>query len=274
MLKIGIRAHDVGKMPLDELLKQVKALGFQNIQLVIYKTLPKEDGFLEKDKAIEYHNILSKYNVNVAMLGDYFNPVHSNKELLNYMIERFKNNLEFCNYLGTKNIGTETGSYNDDEWTYNPKNHTEEAYDEALKVFKNLADYAEIFDSNVVIEGAYNHVIYNPKTLRRFVDDIGKKNVKVTIDLFNFLNINNHEKRYEILEECLNLFKDEIVNFHLKDYQVIDNKLVQVGLGQGLMDYPKIIKMIKEKVSDAYLIFEGITGDNIKTSLSLIKSLI
>jgi hypothetical protein len=52
-----------------------------------------------------------------------------------------------------------------------------------------------------------------------------------------------------------------------------DNKLRQVGLGQGLMNYPEIIKTISKKVPHAYLIFEGVIGDDIIESLAYIKKL-
>ena len=68
--------------------------------------------------------------------------------------------------------------------------------------------------------------------------------------------------------------KDKIVLFHLKDYIVDNGKLVQVGLGQGLMDFPFIIKTIKENFTDAFLIFEGVVGEDIDTSLSYIKNLV
>jgi sugar phosphate isomerase/epimerase len=78
----------------------------------------------------------------------------------------------------------------------------------------------------------------------------------------------------EIFETCLNLLRDDIVIFHLKDFIVQNEKLVQVGLGQGLMDFPKIIRRIQEVKPEAYLIFEGVTGEDIKTSYDYIKSLL
>ena len=71
-----------------------------------------------------------------------------------------------------------------------------------------------------------------------------------------------------------NLMKDKIVLFHLKDYIVDGDKLKQVGLGQGLMDYPFMIKLIKTHCPNAFLIFEGVTGDDIDSSLEYINRLL
>ena len=82
------------------------------------------------------------------------------------------------------------------------------------------------------------------------------------------------EATKKLWEECLELFKDRIVIFHLKDYIVKDNKLVQVGLGQGLIDYSKIIPKIMKNNPNAYLIFEGVVGDDIKSSKEYIERLV
>ena len=70
------------------------------------------------------------------------------------------------------------------------------------------------------------------------------------------------------------LMKDKIVLFHLKDYIVENGTLKQVGLGKGLMDYKFLIKTIKENFDDAYLIFEGVVGDDIEESLEFINNLL
>ncbi|MBR4609689.1 MAG: hypothetical protein IKO38_04490, partial [Erysipelotrichaceae bacterium] len=76
-----------------------------------------------------------------------------------------------------------------------------------------------------------------------------------------------------IFDECLERFGEKIRIFHLKDYNVIDGKLVQCGIGQGIMNWKYFIKRIKEETPDAVLIFEGVTGEDIKTSIEYIRRL-
>lgn len=271
MLKIGIRAHDLGKYDFENLLEVTKQAGFDYIQLVLYKAVLEEDGFLNHSKVEKYNKALKNKSIKIAMLGAYFNPVHHDENKVALGIERFKNYLEYASSLNCNYVGSETGSYNDDKWTYNPLNRTEAAYQKVLKVFTELVNYSST--CNIVIEAAYGHVIYNPQILKRLVDDLDSDKVKVTIDLFNYLSINNHENRYEILQEAISLLKERIVIFHLKDYIIENDTLKQVGLGRGLMDYPKIINIIKKSCPNAYLIFEGVRGDDIKTSKTFIDLL-
>ena len=68
--------------------------------------------------------------------------------------------------------------------------------------------------------------------------------------------------------------EDDIKIIHLKDFLVDGDKLVQTGLGKGILDYNFIIKSIKKYAPNATLIFEGVVGDDIEPSLKLIKSLL
>ena len=61
---------------------------------------------------------------------------------------------------------------------------------------------------------------------------------------------------------------------HLKDFYIENDKLIQCGLGEGLIDFSFIIEIIKRYAPDSTLIFEGVTGDDIIPSKKLIESLI
>ena len=141
-------------------------------------------------------------------------------------------------------------------------------------MFSDLAHYAEEHKSSIAIEGAYGHVIHSPQMMKRLVDDINSPDVFVTIDLFNYLDISNYQKQKEIFDEAIHLLKEKIVIFHLKDFIVQGEGLIEVALGSGLIDYEYIIPNIKKHCPNAYLIFEGITGDNINKSKIFINNLI
>ncbi len=269
MNKIGIRAHDVGRFHADELADRVRQLGFDGIQLVFKKALIDEVDFNHLEG-------LKKAFIkpSIMMLGAYFNPYHPNQNEVIKGIDTFKKHLEIAHELGCQYIGTETGSWMGSPWGYHPLNHRDLALDTITKTFQELASYAEKHDAYLTLEGAYHHVCYSPQRLAILKERLHSPAVKITIDLFNYLNIENHLHHVSILDESIRLFKDDIVIFHLKDYVVKDHKLVQVGLGQGLMNYPMIIHTIKKHCPDAFLIFEGVTGDDILSSYDYITTLL
>jgi len=270
-MKFGIRAHDLGNSSsVQELIQKVKQYQLDGIQLVIHKALDGENGILNKEKAKLIAKPLIGNNIKVMMLGAYFNPVHFDSEKQRSGIEKFKNTLFHGSYFDCPYVGTETGSYNGDQWTYHPNNHSEQAYQQVKQVFQELVDYrkANNLTTRIAIEGAYNHVIYQPSVLKRLIDDLDDLDVRVIVDIFNYINIDNHQNHVEILEECLKLFKDRIAIIHLKDYLILDQSIEQVPIGKGLMNYQKIIPLLKQNVPNAYLIFEGTEPKDINDSLA------
>lgn len=268
---VGIRAHDLIKGGIDEVLQSAENEGFEAVQLVFKKALINQPFCKENVDIVK--ESLSKHNIKIAMLGAYFNPVHSNKELVKNNVEYFKEHLRLAGELNCKYVGTETGSYNDDKWTYNPKNQTEEGYLETMKVFHELVEVANKYNTTILMEPAWGHVIYNVTTLKRAFDEINSKNFKVTIDIFNLIYIGNYTKYKEIFLDALKTFKDDVKIIHLKDFNVVDDKIIQCGLGKGIIDFKFLIDTIKEYSPNATMIFEGVMGEDIRTSKALIDSL-
>lgn len=280
-MKISVRVHDLGKSNARDLAKRTKEIGFDGVQLVLYKAI---EGFDSKAHSInkaaleDCAKAFKDEGIDVSMLGAYFNPVHSNKELVKDNIERFKEYIDYTSLFDSKYVGSETGSFNDDKWTYNPLNRTEEALNEDIKIFGELATYAKEHNANIALEGAYGHCMYEPHQLNRLVSAIDNGSVKVTVDIFNYLDVSKYdqETQHYMLDESIKYFKDKIVIYHLKDfiYDSEANKLKQVGLGEGLMDLEYIISTAKRETPNAYLIFEGCPKDKMESSLKYIKSIL
>lgn len=269
--KFGARAHDIGKGEPEEIFSKAHTIGLEYLQLVFKKAF--NESSYNSEYVFKVKEALKQSKLKVGMLGAYFNPVHSDKETIRKGKEEFKHNLDIAGTLNTDIVGSETGSYNDSPWTYVPKNHTEEGFQESLTVFKELKDYALTKDVSLSIEPAYAHVIYDVKCLKRFVDELNSSNVFVTIDLYNLIYIENHEKHREIFREALECFKEKIRIIHLKDYIVKDEKIIQVAPGQGNFDYPYMLKMIKENCPQAVLVFEGVMEPDLTHSYEYLKRL-
>lgn len=273
-MKIGVRVHDFGKSTPEILAKKAKEVGFDCVQLVLNKAIEGETGeagTLSKQKANAIRDAFKSEGIEIAMLGAYFNPVHSNKEKTENAIKKFKEHLIYAKEFDTLLVGTETGSYNDDKWTWHENNLSEEAFQKVLETVKDLCKTAEENGSIVAIEGAYNHCMTNPKRLKRLFDEVHSPNMRIIVDIFNYLSIENHREHCAIFDEAINEFGDNIVLFHLKDYIVEDNKLVQVGLGKGILNLPYILSEIKKHRPDAYCIFEGVKPEDMESSLEFVK---
>lgn len=274
-MQIAFRTHDLGVKGLDNLIGKAKDCNISAVQLVAYKFMDEikyaPEALNERNSAY-IGNALKAAGIKVPLIGAYFNPVHSDKAKVERCKLIFKEYLKYSRSLGCNIVGSETGSFNDDKWTYNPLNRTEEALETVTETFKELAAYAKQFGALVGMEGAAGHVCWNVATLKRAVDQIAADNIRVIFDLYNYLDSSNYADYLEILDEGLKTFAGKIVVFHIKDCVFADGKLKQVAPGKGIFDFEKILGRIKEYDKNATLVLEGTTGEDIGLSMNYIKN--
>ena len=97
-MMIGIRLHDLKIGTLEEVKEAILKQGFEAIQLVFKKALRDEENnplLFNYENALKVQECFKNTNIKIAMLGAYFNPVHSNKELVKSNIEYFKEHLKW-----------------------------------------------------------------------------------------------------------------------------------------------------------------------------------
>lgn len=274
-MKLCIRAHDLGVHGVDDVIKKTKEYDFDGLQLVCYKVFDNfkysPDG-VNEEYASEIGTKFRDNGIEIPLVGAYFNPVHSDKNKVENCKTIYKNYLKYCKIIGSDTVGSETGSFNDDEWFYNPKNRTESALMQTVSVFSELCDYALDYGSFVAMEGAAGHVCYDVETLAKAQKMMNRKNTKVIFDLFNYLDKDNQDKYLDILEKGLDTFGDKILLFHMKDFVFRkDCAPVQVPYGTGESNITEILKKIKKYNPNAVLTLEDTTGAHIYPAVKTIR---
>ena len=273
-MQIAFRTHDLGVKGLENLIEKARKCGISAVQLVAYKFMddvkyaPYQ---LNAQNAAAIGKAFADAGITVSLIGAYFNPVHSDKQKVENGKAVFKEYLKYSKLLGCPVVGSETGSFNDDKWTYNPLNRTENALQTVIATFKELAVYAKQNGVFIGMEGAAGHVCYDVKTLKRAIDGVGEDNVKVIFDIYNYLDASNYKNYLDILDEGLKAFAGNILVFHIKDCVFEDGKLKQVAPGKGMFDFNKILGKIKAYDKNATLVLEGTAGGDIVPCSEFIK---
>ncbi len=275
MMKILIRPHDIGKGTADWLGKTAHEWGFDGVQLAIAKAVEGQNGnpgSLTADVVSQIRNGFNDNGVQIPILGAYFNPVHSDLSRVEAGAAKYADHLRHAAEFGASYVASETGSYNDDSWTYNPKNQTEEAFSQVLDVFRPMPGVAKEAGVSMAVEGAWGHCMYCPEQLKRFLDELDNGHVRIIVDLLNYLYPGNYERRVQIFETALRLFKGKICAFHLKDFTVENEKFVMAPLGQGIMGWRDLLPVIQAECPSAYLVFEGVV--DVPASLRFVREII
>lgn len=276
-MRVCIRAHDLGVKGTENILKQLKIMDLDGVQMVCYKAyddIPYDRGGISREKAESIGKDFADAGAMIPLVGAYFNPVHSDREKAQRCFDIFAEYLRACKAMGCNVVGSETGSFNDDKWTYHPRNRTEEALSTVVDTFGRLCDIAAEEGTVVAMEGAAGHVCYDVDTLDRAQKMMGKANTRVIFDIYNYLDETNQHDYLNILNHGLEVFGDRILLFHMKDWQFTEgDKPRQVPYGTGDMDQMAVLSAIKAHNPDAVLVLEGTTGEHIASAVKTIRDI-
>jgi sugar phosphate isomerase/epimerase len=116
----------------------------------------------------------------------------------------------------------------------------------------------------IAIEPVVRHIVWSPKRCRQVLDEIGSHNLKVIFDPVNLLELDNVDRRDEVIHEAIELLAPDIAMIHLKDYIRVNegHGLKSVGAGTGEMDYARIMSFIKKEKPYIYATLENTTVEN------------
>ena len=132
-MRLGVRAHDFGRLPAGELASPVAAHGFTSVQLALNKAIAGLDlkpGDLNPGLAFEIGQAFRRCGIQIAVLGCYINPLHPDPA--RHTNSRwFKEHLRFARDFGCGLVALETGSFH--RITLPPGNHGEKAFQESLE---------------------------------------------------------------------------------------------------------------------------------------------
>ena len=99
MLQLGIRLHDVGNMPLEQLLARVRAQGFTCCHIALGKSLPDvpcTPAALTPGYAHYLKNTFARAGVDIAVLGNYLNLLHPDEDYLDWATQMYMAHIRFA----------------------------------------------------------------------------------------------------------------------------------------------------------------------------------
>lgn len=273
---IGIRAHDVGKMPVKELAKAISEKGFNCTHLALQKAITDYDfslGKLNPGMAKQIREAFYKENVFISVLGCYINPVTPDEKARREQLERFKEHIRFARDFGCSIVATETGSLNHD-WSYTPENSSPKAFEKIVESTAELVREAEKFGVIVCIEGVTTHTVSTPQIMKRVLDEVNSNNLQVLFDPVNLLDANNASRQREMISEAFNLFGDRINIIHAKDFIIEDGVKKGVPIGKGILDYPFLLKFVKQQKPGIEILIEDAKPESMEDSRKYIEDLL
>ena len=263
-MQLGIRLHDTKKLPFEERIANVHELGFACGHLAPGKVIsefPTTDEALTPGLAMYMKNVFAKNQVDVAVLGCYLNLANPNPEQLAKITHRYMAHIRFASWLGCGVVGTETGAPNE-TYTAVPECHGEEALQTFITNLRPVVKYAEQMGVVMAIEPVWKHIVNTVERARKVLDAIDSPNLQIIFDPVNLLYVGNIDKQDEIINQAFDLLLKDIAVVHCKDYVVEGDELKSIAAGTGGLNYPLLLKKIKEHKPYVHCTLENTVPEN------------
>lgn len=232
-LQVGIRLHDLEPVSIEKRIVLASQKGFRCIHLaskLIYQEYKINRFGLTPGLASHIKGELAKSGLDIAMYGCYLNLANPDPNQLAEIIEEYKANIRFASYLGAFCVGTETGNPNT-EYKFVKESHEEEALHTFIRNLATVVDYAKQYGITIAIEPVWKHIVYNPQRTRQVLDAIHSPNLQVIFDPVNMLSVENEQNQKELFDSVKQLFGDEIILLHAKDYYIENNTITSTAPG-------------------------------------------
>ena len=271
-MNFGVRGHDIAADGLSELSKKLKDYGIKSVQLVLKKSCKGfKEGMFSPSFANKIGKTFEENGVNVAVLGCYINPSCTNEEALKAEMNYFVESLKYARYMNAGVVGLETGFVG--ESCNKERNNTEEAYQHLFSNMSVLRDAAEKLGVTIAVEAVSFFVINSPERMHRLITELNSPNMAVIFDPLNLITLENYNGQEALFNKMFELLGEKIAVIHLKDFKVVGDHLEQCPIGEGLMNIPLLLSIIKERKPNIPIILEEVKEKDLLRSVEYLNSL-
>jgi sugar phosphate isomerase/epimerase len=204
---------------LAEQIRRIKEHGFSCVQLdLTFKDMDVSPENLTKQKAAVIRDAFRDANLPIVCVSGYTNLIHPDPKKRQQNIAGLKYVLKFARNLGSPYVASETGTYNSEsDWVWDPKNGTEEAYEEMCKLLEELAKVAYDHGSVFLVENYVNNVIGSDDHLTRLFADVNHPGLGLLMDPTNYFTDHNIRDIDNEINNIFNTLGGKIKIAHAKD---------------------------------------------------------
>lgn len=247
----GLRAHDFGTFPPQDLAACITSSGATCVQLALAKAFP--GGHLMPAEfgdagLAEIRTAFAANGISVAVIGCYIDTVALDESAREFSLKRFEAHIDAAAALGCNVIGTETGS---------PIPYLEQAdgreiaFRIALQGLQRLVKAAEQKGIRVGVEAvAEYHALSTIEHIRIMIEEFNSPALGIIFDPVNLIPLAGVMDMDAFLDECFATFGERIVAIHAKDYRMVSSEKGLVKLGDlpvgttGVMDWVGVFKRL------------------------------
>lgn len=274
-MEIGIfsRTYETGN--LDETYQKMTGHGIYHTQFnfsnVGIATLPTELSD-ETIRFIQQKN--AEYDITIDAITGTFNMIDPNEEARKQGCAQFALQCRAAKELSIPIVTLCTGSKSPKgKWTWDDANGLDSSWDDLLRSTDQIIRYAEDNDVILGVETEASNIINTPLKARKYLDTIGSDNLKIIMDGANLFRPEQVPDMHHVLTEAFDVLGKDIVTAHAKDLS-FDGNVAFVAAGQGILDFPYYIQLLKEHGYDGVITMHGLSEEQVPVSKSFLEALL
>lgn len=177
--------------------------------------------------------------------------------------------------FGCRVIVSETGSANpENAWVDHPNNYLPEVWDAVVETMQQICARAAEEGVTFALEPHFGQVTKSPATLRRMLDDVGAKNLRIALDMANMVTADNAGNTRALIDEFFDKLSGDLALVHAKDTKIVDGRSVFLGAGKGALDYPYLMDRLRACGYDGPVLLEYVNEAGLQGAYDFVKSLL
>lgn len=268
-MQIGVRAHDFGRMEIEQLADTLQKHEFTCAQLALTKAFTGIERYeditlshLERIRAS-----FERCEIEIPIFSCYMNLGCPDKEVRSYAVETIKKCLGYCKEIDARAVGTETA------YGGLSKEEKQQWYPYMLDSIQRVTEEAQRLDVKFAIEPVVGHPLDSLETLMDIINRVDdKRHLRVIFDACNALQIQAVDRQEDYWNTWLDSIGEYIEAMHIKDVYY-DEHAVQRGtaLGKGIIRYDVIAGWVRKNRKDMYLLREELCPETAEEDLKFIR---
>lgn len=269
-MELGVRAHDYGCRPSFELAFMMKAAGFSCCHLAMYlalEGLKDPVGKLNPGLCYGIRRDFEKAGMRIAVLGCRVDPSSPDREQRAGEMLRFREHLLYARQLGANIVGTETGEFGD-----MPESERCIRFGYLAESVLRMVEAAERCGVFVGIEPGAFHILNTPELTARLLDIVASDHLQIIFDPVNLITEENIGCQDKLYARCFQAFGERIAVMHCKDIRLERGERRLCPLGEGTVDYPRLMRWLRKNRPGIDLIREGADPATAHRDIAFLKS--
>lgn len=265
--KIGVRAHDLGKMPVKEMADCLRRHGFLAPQLVLPKVFSEVGSYEEVNEEMIEEIRRHLEGIRCSVFGCYRDLSNPNPEIRLREVELVQRMIPFAKMLGARVVGSETsyGNLSEEE--------KKQLYPGMLDSIQRIVETAAYHDMPFAIEPVRIHPLDTPEVLNQVIRAVGdEKHLRVIFDAQNVLAAEDIRNQAPGSHAWIQAAGSCIDVLHIKDFTCDEegNRKPAV-LGTGLVDYSVWKDWAHQTPHSVTLVREWLQTDHIREEWEYLK---